>query len=229
MNKNEMAEWTIHWNQTTLRVYFQYLSEILNLNVLDRTKIKPIKVHEKNIWFYDEEEKSQILNSLNKWVWKREITQLRNKLLTYMLLYTWLRRSEIAKIKVKEIWESLQVVGKWWKRRVVFLRKELLEMVWEYISKRKQESEYLFPWYKDGEHIREKSIVNIFLKMSKEIWIHIHAHKFRHTFATNLLRLPWSNVYDVAKLMGHNSITTTQIYLWTNNEYLKKLQFWLKF
>lgn len=224
-----MAEWTIHWNQTSLKVYFRYLSEILDLNVVDWTKIKPIKVHDKNIWFYSEEEKNLILNGLNKWIGKRKDTQLRNKLLAYMLLHTWLRRSEIAKIKVEEIWESLQVVGKWGKRRVVFLRKELLEMIKEYLSKRKQKSEYLFPWYKDGEHIREKSIVNIFLKMSKEIWIHIHAHKFRHTFATNLLRLHWSNIYDVAKLMGHTSITTTQIYLWTNNEWLKKLQFRLKF
>lgn len=64
--------------------------------------------------------------------------------------------------------------------------------------------------------------------MSKALWIHIYAHKFRHTFATGLLKLKWSNIYNIARLLGHKNISTTQIYIWYNNTELKNLQFSLK-
>ena len=148
--------------------------------------------------------------------------------MVYLFLHSWLRCSELAKIKVHEIWESLQVIGKWWKRRFVYLRPEILDLIYLYLGKRKKKSDYLFPWNK-GNHIGRDQINHIFSKMSKEIWIHIYAHKFRHTVATDLLHIPWSNIYAVSKILWHSRITTTQIYLWTDNMELKKLQFWLKF
>jgi integrase len=39
----------------------------------------------------------------------------------------------------------LQIIGKGGKRRFVYLRRELLEMIDEYLSQRKKKSEYLFP------------------------------------------------------------------------------------
>jgi site-specific recombinase XerD len=230
MSKKWLSEKTIRSNLLALRVFFHYLEEIMNMNVLEWKKIKWVKVHEKNIWFYNEEEKSQILKTVDQWIGKKDITKLRNKVLTYMLMYTWLRCHEVAKIKVGEIWESLQVVGKWWKRRTVYLRPELLDMIWDYLSKREKESDYLFPSHNiDGGHIREWSIRNIYNKLTKKLWFRIFPHKFRNTFCTDLLHIPWSSIYDVAKLMGHSSIKTTEIYLWTNSDILKKLQFWLQF
>ena len=145
-----------------------------------------------------------------------------------MFLQTWLRCHELAKIKVSEIWESLQIVGKGGKLRTVYLRPELLEMIEEYLEERKRESEYLFDSTKDW-HIREWYIRTIFNKVSKKVWFHVHAHKFRHTFATDLLHIPWANIFNVATLMGHSRITTTQIYLWVDNSELKKLQFSLNY
>lgn len=210
--------------------YLRYLRDILNQNVIDPKQIKCCKVPQRNIGYYDEREKRQIIYTINEWIWVKSITQLRNKLLTYMLLHTGLRCWEIAKIKVEEIWETLQVIGKGGKRRVVFLRPEILEMIYEYLDKREKESDYLFPSHNlDGGHIREWSIRTIYNKLTKKLWFHIHAHKFRHTFATDLLHIPWSSIYDVSRLMGHTNISTTQIYLGTNQESLKKLQFWLAF
>ena len=135
---------------------------------------------------------------------------------------------ELAKIKVNEIWENLQIVGKGGKLRTVYLRPELLEMIEEYLEERKRESEYLFDSTKDW-HIREWYIRTIFNKISKKVWFHVHAHKFRHTFATDLLHIPWANIYNVAKLLWHKEITTTQIYLWLDEWELKKLQFSLNY
>ena len=213
----------------TIKAYFKYLKEVLELEVLDYSKIKWVKFADKRLWYFNDGDKYTILNAVNKWIGKKEITQIRNRLLTYMLLHTWLRVHEIAKIRVEEIWESLQVVGKWWKLRTVFLRKELLSLINLYLSKRKKESDFLFPAHSGDWHITTWSIENIYKKLSHQLGIHIHPHRFRHTFCTDLLHLPWSNIYDVARLMGHSKITTTQIYLGVDDRKLKELQFWLQF
>ena len=228
MNKGGLSPKTSNGILDGVRGYFRYLSEALEMEVLSPKKIPWVKVPEKSIGFYNKEEKSLILNTANKWVWLREETQLRNKLLVYMLLYLGLRCHEISQIKVHEISESLQVIGKWGKRRFVYIRPEILDMIYLYLGKRKRKSDYLFGGY-NWEHLDTWTIQHIFVKMSKAAWVHIHAHKFRHTFATDLLHIPWANIYNVAKLLGHKHISTTQIYLGVDNSELKKLQFWLKF
>lgn len=227
LSKEWLSSKTIAGIINSTRAYMKYCKEIVELEVIDYHKIKAPKVREREIWFFSKEEKRIILALVNRGVWKKEETQLRNKLLTYLFLYTWLRISELSKIKVCDIWESIQVIGKGGKRRFVYLKPEILDLIYLYLGKRKKQSDYLFAWTKG--HLGRIHIVHIFNKMSKECWVHIHAHKFRHTFATDLLHVPWSNIYSVAKLLGHSRITTTQIYLWADNSELKQLQFWLKY
>lgn len=229
LREDRLSPATCNNDINAIRGFLRYNRNILNLNVLDPSKVISCKVHERNIWFYNKDQKRLILKSVNRGVWKRELTQLRNKILTYMLLHTGLRCHEIAKIKVEEIWENLQVVGKWWKHRTVYLRPELLEMIEQYLSKRKRESEYLFDSTKAWHHFRESSIRRIYEQLTNTLWFRIHPHKFRHTFCTDLLHIQWANIYNVAKLMGHKRITTTQIYIWCDDLELKKLQFWLKY
>lgn len=227
LSKEWLSSKTIAGIINSTRAYMKYCKEIVELEVIDYHKIKAPKVREREIWFFSKEEKRIILALVNRGVWKKEETQLRNKLLTYLFLYTWLRISELSKIKVCDIWESIQVIGKGGKRRFVYLKPEILDLIYLYLGKRKKQSDYLFAWTKG--YLGRIHIVHIFNKMSKECWVHIHAHKFRHTFATDLLHVPWSNIYSVAKLLGHSRITTTQIYLWADNTELKQLQFWLKY
>ena len=227
LGKAWLVPWSCNAILDSIKWLFKYLREILELDVIDNNKIKYCKDPGKQIWFFNKNQKKLIIKAMNKWIWKQDTTKLRNKLLTYMLMQTWLRCHELAKIKVNEIWENLQIVGKGWKLRTVYLRWELLAMIKEYLSKRKRVSEYLFDSTKEW-HMREWSIRNIYNKVSKQIWFRVHAHKFRHTFATDLLHIPWANIYNVAKLLGHSRITTTQIYLWVDDAELKKLQFRLK-
>lgn len=227
MSKSWLTARTCAWYIDGVRGYLKYCKNVIELDILDTKKIKSPKVPDREIWFFSKEEKQHIIKTANKWIGVKEITKLRNKLLTYMFLQTGLRCHEIAKIKVNEIWENLQVIGKWGVRRFVFLRPEILHLVYLYLAKRKKKSDYLFDGSK-GSHLTTDRIRRIYSNLSKEIGIHVHPHKFRHTFATDLLHIPWSNIYSVAKLLGHKKITTTQIYLWADNMELKKLQFWLK-
>ena len=227
LNEDDVSPRTRAWIIDWVRGYLKYCKEIVELDIVDLHKIKSPKVPDREIWFFNKEQKEQILKLFNKWVGKSEIVKLRNKLLTYMLLHTGLRCHEIAKIKVCEIWESLQVIGKWGRRRFVFLRKEILDLIYLYLGRRKRKSDFLFDWTKG--HLTTDRIRRIFNTQSKKLWFRIHTHKFRHTFATDLLHVPWANIFAVSKLLGHKKITTTQIYLGTDNSELKKIQFWLSF
>lgn len=226
--KRGLALGTQAWMVDAVRAYLKYCKYVLDLEVIDPSKIKSPKVPDNEIWFFSRGEKQAILRLVNSGFGNTEEQQLRNKLLVYLFLHTGLRIHEMAKIKVNEIWESLQVIGKGGKRRFVYLRAEILDMIYLYLGKRRVVSDYLFWWYK-GWHLTADRICHIFVGMSKACGIHIHAHKFRHTFATDLLHVPWSNIYNVAKLLGHKYISTTQIYLGTDDFELKKIQFWLKF
>lgn len=211
-----------------IKSFLRYIDEILELNVCKYWRIRGIRRQAPNIWYFDEQEKEKILKAINEWFGTKKITQIRNRLLTYMFLHTGLRVQEIANIRVNEIGETLQIIGKWGKRRFVYLREELLGMIKEYLEIRNKKSDYLFPAPKEW-HIEVWTIKNVYKKLSKKLGFHIHPHKFRHTFAVDLLHLPWSNIYNVSRLMGHTWITTTQMYLGVNNTELKDLQFWLKF
>ena len=91
---------------TAYRSFLNYLREVLNLNVLDPHRIKFSKAPERDIGYYNQEEKAQILDLVREWVGYKSITQLRNKLLVYLFLHTGLRCHELAKIRVQDIWEG---------------------------------------------------------------------------------------------------------------------------
>lgn len=228
MSKGWLCEKSINWVLDWVRSYFHYLYDVLELNVLNPLRIRWVKVPDKAIGYFSNEEKKLILNMVNKWFWEREETQLKYKLLVYMFLHLGLRCIELSKIKVCDIGENMQVIGKWWKRRFVYVRPEILDMIYLYLGKRKRNSDFLFAG-KNGKCMDTATIQHIFIRMSKKMGLHIHAHKFRHTFATDLLHIPGANIYNVARLLWHKNISTTQIYLWSNNQELKKLQFWLNF
>lgn len=233
ISQHELNNKTINKRLCAVKWLLTYLKDN-NYNVIDTNKIKTLKEKDKNIWFFSDKEKKKILKCVNNWFWYNEELKLRNKLLVYVLMYTWLRIHEALDLKTKDVNESMQIIGKWWKHRWTFLRPEILSLAKEYLKKRDTYSEYLFCTVWNNKHSKRwekldtSSARVMFMKMSKKLWIHIYAHKFRHTYATWLLRLKWSNIYNIAKLLWHSNISTTQIYLWYNNQELKKLQFSLK-
>ena len=229
MSKSWLSARTCAWHIRSIVSYFKYCKNIAELDILDYKKIHTPKIPERKIWYFSEEEKQAMLKIAKSWYWSSEEEAIRNKLIVYLFLHTWLRCHELAKIKLYDIsWESLQIVGKWGVRRFVYLRRELLDLVYLYLGKRSKESDYLFGGYK-GTHLTTDHIRHTIHKIGELAWVHAYPHKFRHTFATDLLHVQWSNIYTVAKLMGHKHISTTQIYLGADNSELKKIQFWLKF
>lgn len=233
IEQKDLNNRTINKRLASIKGYLNWLRDN-NSDVLDPKAIKCLKKVDRPIGYFSQQEKKKILKFVNEGYWNCEEIQLRNKLLVYVLMFTGLRIHEALNIKTKDVQESIQIIGKWWKHRWTFFRPEILDIAKEYLNKRKTYSEYLFCTVWNNKHSKRwekldtSSARVMFMRMSKALWIHIYAHKFRHTFATGLLKLKWSNIYNIARLLGHKNISTTQIYLWYNNTELKNLQFSLK-
>ena len=156
-----------------------------------------------------------------------------------VLISTWARISEVAEMKITDIQENKIVVhGKGDKYRETYLTAKAQLAVQEYLNQRKDNNPWLFPkgypfndlrkkgikqkdmhlWWQYAENIQpgkrdagglEATVRGIGKRAEVE---NCHPHRFRRTGATMALRSGMP-IIEVSKLLGHESIATTQIYL----------------
>lgn len=155
-----------------------------------------------------------------------------------ILISTWARVSEIAQIKLSDINDSKVLVhGKGNKEREVFLTPKAQLVIERYLNSRGDANPFLFPrmisiskapkniaksdlinWFKNPQLIGEghraaSSIEGTIRRIGKAAGVtNAHPHRFRRTGATMALRAGMPLV-TVSKILGHESIATTQIYL----------------
>lgn len=141
---------------------------------------------------------------------------LRDKVIFELLFATGMRREEIRKVKVSDINFTrgfVRVIGKGNKERIVPIHPSAMNMVKELADS--QTSEWLFPSRKNKDQcISNTTIFDIFNKWIKVAGLegkNITPHKFRHAFAT-ALHENGADVLVLQNLLGHNSVSTTQIY-----------------
>ena len=139
--------------------------------------------------------------------------------------------------------DEILVHGKGQKDRTVYLNARAQMAIHTYLSERKDDNPYLFAkglfmkhgkadkmtakqrklncsafWYRHPEQVREGpadkgSIESIVRKMGKRAGVeNAHPHRFRRTCATMALRRGMS-IEMVSKMLGHEQLSTTQIYL----------------
>ena len=160
---------------------------------------------------------------------RQEIIRLRNLVILQLLVYTGVRVWELANIKIEDIGEEMQIIGKWGKRRVVNLYDDDLGIIRCYLfARRNYDSDYLlisFAGWKKGEKLSKVAIEDVIRKIWKNAGIQqkVYPHKLRHTFATKLLRCN-ANIFHIQQLLGHSNIATTQTYLTALNCELRETQ-----
>jgi site-specific recombinase XerD len=174
----------------------------------------------------------------------------REKAIFELLLSTGCRVTELSQIKLDDFQgdNSIVVHGKGRKDRYVYLNATARYALENYMADRKDNSLYLFPrmisaeimfkkgvpkkeyryWYKNpeyvkgNEHIEKGTIEYIIRRIGNECGVKAYPHKFRRTCATNALRngMP---IEMVSKMLGHDNLSTTQIYLDINDDQLKAM------
>ena len=136
-----------------------------------------------------------------------------------------LRLAELAALDVRDIDtfnESARVLGKGSKERIVPVGEPALEAIQQYRHAAKVQSGPLFI-SKLRKRLGASSIWTLVKKYLRiaEIPVPASPHKLRHSFATHLLDAG-ADLRSVQSLLGHASLSTTQIYTHVTTERLKK-------
>ncbi|MEY3481486.1 MAG: hypothetical protein RIQ71_2261, partial [Verrucomicrobiota bacterium] len=137
-----------------------------------------------------------------------------------------LRLAELAALKVRDIDpynETVRVLGKGAKERIVPIGEPALRAVQEYRHRAKVQSGPLFI-----SKLRKRlgttsiwSLVKKYLRLA-DIPVPASPHKLRHSFATHMLDAG-ADLRSVQSLLGHASLSTTQIYTHVTTERLKRV------
>jgi integrase/recombinase XerD len=156
---------------------------------------------------------------------KESRTSIRDRTILELLYATGLRVSELIQLKKSDVnleGGFLIASGKRSKERVVPLGEFSRLAIRDYIEKEKPKGIFLFPSKKGGKLTRQavwKLIRKYGKKMEKA---HVSPHTIRHTFATHLLE-GGADLRSVQILLGHEDISTTQIYTHVDRKRLKEV------
>lgn len=139
-----------------------------------------------------------------------------------------LRVSELVALKTSDIKKSEQVVivmGKGGKERIVPLHKKALDAVNEHLKTRKMSGIFLFPSKEKEGHLSRQAFFKKIKMLARETGLDeekVSPHVLRHSFASHLL----ANDVDLRTLqemLGHASITTTEIYTHVQDDRLRQI------
>lgn len=141
---------------------------------------------------------------------------LRNVIIIELLFSTGMRVSEVSNLKRKSLElqsNTIYISGKGSKERIMCIANDKVSrLLKEYIEICGSDNDCVFV-NKLGNRYSEQSIrsmINDYAKFAG-VGLHITPHMFRHTFATALMDEN-VNIRYIQQLLGHSSITTTQIY-----------------
>ncbi|TMN21917.1 tyrosine-type recombinase/integrase [Lentibacillus cibarius] len=149
------------------------------------------------------------------------------RMLITMLYYSGARISAACNLKMDDIdfeEKTVHLFGKGQKHRTVPLHPNLEKELNHYLNNTRIDtnSDYLLATKKTGRlspPYARKLISDLRKKLGWQK--NITCHTFRHSFGTNLLKKD-VNLYTIQKLLGHNSLRTTEVYLHMRGEELGK-------
>lgn len=148
-----------------------------------------------------------------------ETSSTRDYLLLRFMWRTGVRVSEVINVTPKDIEFKNGVVNirkaKGGRQRRVPLDEDTLKMLSDYVvALNTPEDQPVFP-------IKRNRVFNIVKKYGNMIGVNIHPHTLRHSFAINLVR-GGTDLRRVQLMLGHTSLSITQVYLQFNDNDLRE-------
>ncbi|MBU1148856.1 tyrosine-type recombinase/integrase [Patescibacteria group bacterium] len=224
---------TQNYHLIALRAFLKYLAK-RDVKTLAAEKIELSKQADRQVEFLEGDDLARFLEAPLK-TKEARIIQLRDKAIIEMLFSTGLRVSELANLDIAHVSlkkDEFTVRGKGGKLRMVFISNQAKYWLKQYLDKRHD----MFPALlirhdracqknqdKDNR-LTPRSIQRMVNKYAKVAGItkRITPHTLRHTYATDLLS-SGADIRSVQSLLGHASITTTQIYTHVTDKKLKEV------
>mgnify|MGYP003294552300 CR=1 FL=1 len=239
LNKKDYSRRTIARRISALRSFYKYMvrENILESNPF--TKVKTPKLEKKLPVFLEEVEINELLELPDT-----EGLGLRDQAILELLYATGCRVSELVSMRIDDIEDGRLIVhGKGEKDRMVYLNAKAQIALEKYMKERRDTNPYIFPKMvsvvdlkrkndrcsyrypenviEDG-HMGKSSVEAMVRRIGKRAGVPgVHPHRFRRTCATFALRRGMP-IEQVSKMLGHEQISTTQIYLDMNETELEQ-------
>ena len=222
---------TQNYHVIALRNFLKYLAKA-GVKTVPAERVELGKQEDMEVTFLESEEVERLLDASEG----TNLDSMRDRAIIITLFSTGMRVSELCSLNRGEIdlkRGELSVRGKGGKIRLVFLSDNARKVIQDYISKRPDIDEALFiriPKSKtfskdDNLRLTSRSIQRIIKKYSIKAGIvgkHVSPHTLRHSFATDLLR-GGADIRSVQAMLGHASVTTTQIYTHVTDKQLREV------
>jgi len=222
---------TQNYHVIAIRNFLKYLAKV-GIKTVSAERIELGKQEEREVSFLQPNELERLFDGPKG----SELSDLRDKAMLTTLFSTGMRVSELCSLNRDEIdvkRGELSVRGKGSKIRLVFLSEDARNNINSYLAKRPDADEALFiripkskNFSKDNNlRLTPRSIQRIIKKHSIRAGIvgkKISPHTLRHSFATDLLR-NGADIRSVQVMLGHASVTTTQIYTHVTDKQLREV------
>jgi integrase/recombinase XerC len=212
---------------TTLKSFYKYLTKEGLVTVNPMRKIVSLRTSKKLPSFVEKGKMEMLFGSVD---FGKGFAGLRYRLIMEILYATGMRLSELIELKETDIdfhQSSLKVLGKRNKERLIPFSGRFSEFLKVYISAKKAEGYAEVSWLvitDSGKKSYPRFIYRTVTKYLSQVTTlqKISPHVLRHTFATHLLN-NGAELNAVKELLGHASLSATQIYTHNTIEKLKSI------
>jgi len=231
LTMNNMQKTSIGRKMATIRTYFRFLSKLQYIENNPALSLRIPKKEKRLPSFIDEKSVDDIMQLPNR----ESVSGLRDLAILELFYSTGIRESELLELKLSDFYKSknmIKVFGKGSKERIIPVGQQAIVALNNYIERRanlfgnkttEKDKQIIFltnngkKFYRTGIY----NIVNLYLKKAyggKKCSPHV----LRHTFATHMLDRG-ADIESVKQMLGHTSLSTTQIYTHVSIEHLKKI------
>ena len=223
---------TQNYHIIAIRNFLKYLAK-RDVKTLAAEKIELGKTARMEVEFLDSEEVDRIFAAAAG----SDLKSLRDRAILELLYSSGLRVSELTNLNRDQVnlkTQEFSVRGKGGKIRVVFISDRAKSALERYLEKRPDVDPAVFARIgikrfekkKNSDNLRltPRSIQRIVKHYATKAGIvkDVHPHTLRHSFATDLIA-NGADIRSVQEMLGHSSVTTTQIYTHVTNRQLKEV------
>lgn len=227
VNKN-LSNRSINRKVSSLKSFYKFLVKTDTIGSSPLLAHSPLKQSKKIQVPFSKEEINSLLDSDS---FKNDFRGVLQKTIITFFYFTGVRRIELINIKESDInmdSSTIRIMGKRNKERIIPMLPKLKKSIVDYLYLRSQEFnketlEYLFV-SRSGSQLSEKYVyrtVNEYFKLVSPK-VKKAPHVLRHSFATHLIN-EGADINSVKELLGHSSLSATQVYSHTSMERIKEV------
>ena len=227
VNKN-LTNRSINRKVSSLKSFYKFLVKTDTIGSSPLLAHSPLKQSKKIQVPFSKEEINSLLDSDS---FKNDFRGVLQKTIITLFYFTGVRRIELINIKESDInmdSSTIRIMGKRSKERIIPMLPKLKKSIVDYLYLRSQEFnketlEYLFV-SRSGSQLSEKYVyrtVNEYFKLVSPK-VKKAPHVLRHSFATHLIN-EGADINSVKELLGHSSLSATQVYSHTSMERIKEV------